>query len=726
MHKRYLRLILPLFLFLVCLKAHAACGTITSGMSTSQLQTAISSCSSGQTAQFPAGTWSITSQISIPCGVSISGPVVSTTPFPGNFTASLNGSVGANWGFHFPGSSCTAAMSVQYLNWNGGQPSNGGGGFLYVPPGSSNITVQHNHIYGNQSAQSTASSGIVQSEFIYLDGSAADGLVQTNITIEYNYFGSTAHTDCSNIMQLFEYYGSHYDTANAGQCGAVGVHESNTNVTISYNKIEFQEEPMKFYEGGGTGAQKNPCVGTTQYCQTNLNVTYNDISYWHRCGIESQGTPNPTANFNYNSIHDPYYGQYGTWFMSTPAYYAAVGGPYPTNIASNIEYNLMLANVACVGSGCYYPGEEFWSTGSFAYNLVQNSGCGPHYGNGNVPWNISYNILQNAAICNEGEGGYPSPPAQVGNTVTSTISAVTSVAPTVSPSGGTVSSGQVISITNSGTNLDANTSAWCTTDGSTPVPGSGTATIMTSYTVNSNVTLRCVGMWGSANQPTSYATNYGYVPSAVVTNTYTLSGPPTTATPTLSPASETFSLTPLSVMISDSTSGATIYYTTDGSTPTTSSTVYTGALSISATTTVKAIAQAAGYQQSAVGTATYTYSQLLPAGCYQGNATGANTIAVGATVNQIAFCYYTTPSVTYQCFPSADPYGNKVTSWLSLNPTIVGVNSTTGVVTGVAVGTGTIKAVAPTPSGYCSDWGWTVTPGTAGFAGSIGIGVIGP
>ena len=30
-------------------------------------------------------------------------------------------------------------------------------------------------------------------------------------------------------------------------------------------------------------------------------------------------------------------------------------------------------------------------------------------------------------------------------------------------------------------------------------------------------------MWGAANQPTSYATNYGFVPSAVVTATYTSS-----------------------------------------------------------------------------------------------------------------------------------------------------------------------------------------------------------
>jgi regulation of enolase protein 1 (concanavalin A-like superfamily) len=58
--------------------------------------------------------------------------------------------------------------------------------------------------------------------------------------------------------------------------------------------------------------------------------------------------------------------------------------------------------------------------------------------------------------------------------------------------------------------------------------------------------------------------------------------------------------------MADSTFGATIYYTTDGSTPTTSSNIYGGPLIINTTTTVKAIAQAAGDNPSAVASATYT------------------------------------------------------------------------------------------------------------------------
>ncbi len=52
--------------------------------------------------------------------------------------------------------------------------------------------------------------------------------------------------------------------------------------------------------------------------------------------------------------------------------------------------------------------------------------------------------------------------------------------------------------------------------------------------------------------------------------------------------------------------GEAIYYTTDGSTPTTSSTVYTGPITVSSTETIKAIGTQSGYTTSAVGSATYT------------------------------------------------------------------------------------------------------------------------
>ncbi len=91
-------------------------------------------------------------------------------------------------------------------------------------------------------------------------------------------------------------------------------------------------------------------------------------------------------------------------------------------------------------------------------------------------------------------------------------------------------------------------------------------------------------------------------------------GQASTATPSFSPPAGTYS-SPQMVTISDTTAGATIYYTTDGSTPTTASTVFTGPIAVSSTETIKAIAAASGFSNSAVATATYTIN--LPAADFQ-------------------------------------------------------------------------------------------------------------
>lgn len=79
----------------------------------------------------------------------------------------------------------------------------------------------------------------------------------------------------------------------------------------------------------------------------------------------------------------------------------------------------------------------------------------------------------------------------------------------------------------------------------------------------------------------------------------------TVATPTFSPEEGTFTEAQ-NVTIACATDGATIYYTTDGTTPTTSSSVYSSAIPVSETTTIKALAVKSGMNNSAVASATYT------------------------------------------------------------------------------------------------------------------------
>ena len=159
--------------------------------------------------------------------------------------------------------------------------------------------------------------------------------------------------------------------------------------------------------------------------------------------------------------------------------------------------------------------------------------------------------------------------------------------PTFSPGAGTYSSAQTVTISDS----TSGATIHYTTDGSTPTASSTTYT--GPITVSSSETVKAIGV------------ETGWTTSAVASATYTFNL--TVATPTFSPGAGTYISTQM-VIISDSTSGATIHYTMDGSTPTASSTTYTAPISVSASETVKAIGVLSGYNNSAIGSAAYTIS----------------------------------------------------------------------------------------------------------------------
>lgn len=109
----------------------------------------------------------------------------------------------------------------------------------------------------------------------------------------------------------------------------------------------------------------------------------------------------------------------------------------------------------------------------------------------------------------------------------------------------------------------------------------------------------------AATQAGVYTLTVNYTVHGVPTGTLNLIAA-TPDAPTFSPAAGTYNSNQ-SVTITSATSGATIYYTTDGSDPTISSTAYNGAISLDGegTTTIKAIAVKNGLS-SAVAEATYT------------------------------------------------------------------------------------------------------------------------
>ena len=104
------------------------------------------------------------------------------------------------------------------------------------------------------------------------------------------------------------------------------------------------------------------------------------------------------------------------------------------------------------------------------------------------------------------------------------------------------------------------------------------------------------------------------ITSGDITKTIALSGTvdalPVAATPTFSPVAGTY-MTEQSVTISCETANAAIYYTLDGSDPTENSTLYSAPITVSETTTIKAIAVASGYDNSTIAEATYTINEVI-------------------------------------------------------------------------------------------------------------------
>lgn len=139
---------------------------------------------------------------------------------------------------------------------------------------------------------------------------------------------------------------------------------------------------------------------------------------------------------------------------------------------------------------------------------------------------------------------------------------------------------------------------------STSEIGTGVA----SGTGASSVTIDCSNL----NLNTGYITASGAVRIWDVTVTYTNEVETKVAKPSISPDGGTF-IANKSVTITCPTTGATIYYTEDGTTPTSSSTLYEGEISVSSSKTIKAIAVKSGLDNSEIASADFTIIPSIPA-----------------------------------------------------------------------------------------------------------------
>ena len=199
--------------------------------------------------------------------------------------------------------------------------------------------------------------------------------------------------------------------------------------------------------------------------------------------------------------------------------------------------------------------------------------------------------------------------------------------PTFSPAAGSYGPAQTVTITSA----TSGTTIYYTTNGTTPTTGS------TAYSAPITVSI--------SETVKALAVKSGYTNSAIGSAAYVING--TVATPTFSPVAGTYA-TSQTVTISSVTSGATIYYTTNGTTPTTSSTLYSSAITVSTSETVRALAVKTGYTNSAIGSAAYVINGAVSTPTFSpaaGSYGPAQTVTISSSTSG-ATIYYTTNGTT--------------------------------------------------------------------------------
>ena len=168
------------------------------------------------------------------------------------------------------------------------------------------------------------------------------------------------------------------------------------------------------------------------------------------------------------------------------------------------------------------------------------------------------------------------------STGTYTIQSIQTALPTFSPDGGTYSSAQTVTLASATTGARI----YYTTNGSSPTATS--TSYSAPFAIASNVTIKAIAIAGGST-------------SGVSSASYTFQA----ATPTFSLPAGTYPSS-RSITLSDVSPGAQIYYTTNGSPPTTASTQYTAPITVGTTTTINAMAAVNGWSNSSVASATYT------------------------------------------------------------------------------------------------------------------------
>jgi hypothetical protein len=299
------------------------------------------------------------------------------------------------------------------------------------------------------------------------------------------------------------------------------------------------------------------------------------------------------------------------------------------------------------------------SSGAAVYFTTDSSTPSPGVGT-TQQYSTSFTLPASAVVKAIATGnGYTTSPTAVASFTVQRVAE-----PAISPAAGAISTTQKISISDA----TGGAAIYYTTDGSAPSPGVGTTKQYAgSFLLTASGMVKAI------------ATEASYENSQIASANYTLQK---VATPTYSPKSGTISTTQ-PITISDTISGATIYYTTDGSIPSPgvgTTKKYSSGFTLSASSTVKAIATANGYLNSPQANASYTCQRAVkptfnPTG---GPISSTQTITMNDTISGAKIYYTTDGSVPSPGVGTTKQYSSPFT--LAASATIKAIATASGYV----------------------------------------------